>query len=192
MMSKARRLRLWPGLGLSLAILLTHTAVAEDAAQVLGEPDLAAIQQAAQRVDPARDYVQRLPDRAAECQAAARPYIKTHTTQGLVIAEVIWSACLKGMLIRMAEVHYDADVFGEGGMSALTERLEDDLARLYYGIYQHQRDCNYCGTMYAMAPRGEVNAVLENAVMTIATAQFRDGSDAYRDWQARWSEVVSK
>lgn len=190
MMNPLRRRKLSSGLALSLALLLVRTAVADDAAQVPGDPDLAAIQRAAQRVDPAQDYVRSLPDRAAECRATARPYVKTRTTQGFVIAEVIWSSCLKGMLIRTAEIHYDADAFGEGGMSALAEALEDNLARLYYGIYQHQRDCNYCGTMYAMTPRGKMNVVLEDAVTAIAKAQFLDGSDEYRDWQARWEQAA--
>lgn len=151
----------------------------------LPDPSLAAVTRLAQRDGPEKSYASSLPARRRECMKMAAPYLESGVPDRMVWGERVLIECYAAMLIKLADVYYDAKTFGPGGMRALLKRVRLDLELLYTGIYQGRIRCVVqCGPMDAVALFTAQRKVLENAAWTMAEANVTD-ADLDR-WHADW------
>lgn len=151
----------------------------------LPDPDLAAIARLAQRVGPEKSYPSSLPTRRRECIEAATPYLTSGAPDRMIWGERMLIECYAAMLIKLADIYYDPQTFGPGGMRALLQRLRQHLEQLYTGIYQGRVRCVVeCGPMDAVAVLRAQRKVLEGAARTMADANVPDRD--YDGWHDAW------
>ena len=110
-------------------------------AEELPSFDLKAVQDGARREAPGRSYVDALPERRAECWAAARPFASSRSVDALLKAGRLRQLCLNAMIIKLAEIYYDADGFGSDGMAGRLETVGYPVAELFFDIATNEPSC---------------------------------------------------
>lgn len=151
----------------------------------LPEPDYEAVRERARRIDRDTPYVMSLPKRKRECLEIADRYFDAGTTAEMAEGAFIMKECYSAMILRMAELYYQSDAFGPGGMPTLLDDLRKNLSRLYHGIYQGQFKCgNNCGSMGYLLGVSDAMGEIERAVRVMAAQQMFD--DKFAGWMSEW------
>lgn len=154
----------------------------------LPEPDFDAIARMAQRVESGKSYVATLPKRRKECQVAAVPYFDSGVTSTMAQGGFIVRQCYAAMLVKMAELYYRPDAFGPGGMPALLDKLQGDIGRLYYGMYQGRNEClEECGSMATLSEIADSTVEIERAVRIMALLHVPNAES--KEWSEAWDRA---
>lgn len=167
----------------------------------LPEPDYDAVEAAAQRVVPGRDYGSDLPARLADCTATAAPYARSPRTGDMVESKVIRMTCLRAMLRKLADLYYTPDAFGPGGIDARIDELAQPLYRIHFALYNYgvyhvgSKRVPYCGDgpcgsiAEQLAPRDAYVEFLLD--LTRQVAGYGHGTnDEKRAWIDAWESAA--
>lgn len=185
-------------LATTIAFLTMPVPAWADAPKQLPEPDYEAIERAAQLPEPGQDYAKNLPARLRECTATADPYASSPITADMVTSKVIRMACLRAMLRKLAELYYEPDAFGPGGIDARMDEIAKPFYKILYdvhnkGVYYDGDkkvpecgDPGYCGSIEdQLLPRDDYVAFLMDFVRYVAGyGPFVD--DRTREWYDAW------
>jgi hypothetical protein len=126
-----------------------------------------------------------LPKRKRECREITHPYFEAGTTAAMAAGAFIMEECYSAMILKMAELYYQADAFRPGGMPVLLDDLRENLSRLYHGVYQGQFKCgNACGSLGYLLAVSDAEFEIERAVRVMASQQMYD--DKFAGWMSDW------
>jgi hypothetical protein len=139
----------------------------EAKAKELPPPDYAAIRAAAQATEPGKDYVDLLPERLTACDELARSYNMSGTTSAMIESKYIMEECLKGMIVKVAELHFDPDAYGPCGIEAFLDKFAEAFYIDYGAAMMVEAECGEeppCGSMYAVLPHDPYIKFLSDTV----------------------------
>lgn len=170
------------------------TAVCAAAPEEPPPPDYDAIRSAAQKSDPDKDYVDVLPERLGECKDTARPYNRTGITSAMVESKFLLMLCLEAMMAMMAELYFERDAFGPGGIGARLDEVAKPLFTIFEDTMTKATDCEGrpCGSIFEqIAPRDQylkfLHGMIEFMVLRIYGYQITPAWERWRDaWRAAY------
>lgn len=145
----------WRSLIVATAILFLFGERIEAKAKELPPPDYAAIRAAAQATEPGKDYVDLLPARLEACGDLARRHSMIGTTIDMIESKYIMEECLKGMIAKIAELHFGPDIYGPCGIEAFLDKFAEAFYIDYGAAMMVEDECGeegHCGSMYAVLP----------------------------------------
>jgi len=171
---------------------LTAPALSDAALPELPEPAYDRIEAMAQRTEPGKEYVAGVIARLRECTDAATPYAESPITTDMVESKVIRMVCLNAIMGKLAELYFEPDSFGEGGIGARIDELKTPLYAIYYGARNGNRGClgTSCGTINnSLSPRDDYVAFLLDLTQYIIGFSAEPGQ-LPNDWRVRWAEAA--
>jgi len=175
-----------------LLLGLAMPALSDKSTPDLPEPDYDAIAAAAQRALPRRPYVSTVIERLRECTDAATPYANSPITARLVESKVIRMVCLNAIMEKLAELYFEPESFGQGGIRARIDELKTPLYEIYLGAHNGNRGClgRFCGTASAsLFPRDDYVDFLLGLTEYMIRFSAEPGQ-LPDDWRVRWAEAA--
>jgi len=173
-------------------LCLTMPTLSDSTSPALPELDYEAIAAAAQRTVPRRMYVSTVIERLRECTDAATPYAESPIAARMVESKVIKMVCLNAIMDKLAELYFEPDSFGEGGIGARIDELKTPLYAIYHGAHNGNWGClgRFCGTASAsLFPRDDyVDFLLRLAEYMISFSA--EPGQLPDDWHARWADAA--
>jgi hypothetical protein len=156
------------------------------------DPDFDAVVAAARRIEPGREYVSVVIERLRECTDTATPYAASPITTDMIDSKVIKVVCLNAIMENLAEIYFEPDSFGEGGIRARIDELKKPLHAIYHGVHNGHWGCDgrYCGTHAdSLFPRDDYVAFLLDLTAYMIDFAAQPGQLA-DDWRIRWAEAA--
>lgn len=104
------------------------------------------------------------------CKEASKPLLDSGVTARMNEGTRLRNACLERLLGRLVAEFYHSNTFADvkGGLDGLLGRLEGDVERLYWGLYNGPKACGKlgCGTIWHLFPPGDYTRFLDAAIDT--------------------------
>lgn len=177
---------------IAMIFCLARPALSDDTLPVLPEADYDVIAAAAQKTELGREYVTTVVYRLRECTDVATPYASSPITTHLVESKRIRMVCLNAIMSKLAQLYFELDSFGEGGIVARIDELKTPLYAIYHGAHNGNRGClgRFCGTASdSLFPRDDYVAFLLDLTeyMIGFSAEPEQLPD---DWHVRWAEAA--
>ncbi|MCI0350321.1 MAG: hypothetical protein L0Z53_12930 [Acidobacteriales bacterium] len=146
----------------------------------------------AQRTEPGKEYVAAVITRLRECTDTATPYAESPITTDMVESKVIRMVCLNTIMAKLAEIYFEPNSFGEGGIRARIDELKTPLYAIYHGAHNGHWGCDgrYCGTAAdSLFPRDNYVWFLLDLTEYMIDFSAEPGQ-LPDDWRVRWADAA--
>ena len=100
--------------------------------------------------------------------------------------------CLNAIMEKLAELYFEPESFGQGGIRARIDELKTPLYEIYLGAHNGNRGClgRFCGTASAsLFPRDDYVDFLLGLTEYMIRFSAEPGQ-LPDDWRVRWAEAA--